>query len=119
MGRSESSQERTVNLEELFDQVFNMIVFRLSPILGGRSEVLETPVLEALSYLDMEKEEKERDRLERFHFLFFGANSKVSPKARKSFYEGIKPKKAGKKLLDNPNKKMEWNYSAMDEFRAK
>lgn len=98
---------------------FELIVYRLSPILGGRSEVLETPVLEALNYLAMERQERESRRLEQFHLLFFGANSRVDPKQRKKFYDKIKPRETGGRLLGNPHKKLEWDFSKLDEFRAK
>lgn len=107
-----------LDLNKLADTAFNLIIYRLSPILGGRSEVLNTPVIEALDYLDMNNKEREMEKLERFQFLFFGANSRVDPKARKQFFEKIKPKEAGFKLL-NKKKPLEWDYSAMDEFRAK
>lgn len=98
---------------------FELIVYRLSPILGGRSEVLETPVLEALNYLDMERQERQSKKLEKFSLLFFAANSRVEPKARKQYYDKIKPKDSGGKLLNNPRKPLEWDFKAMDEFRAK
>jgi hypothetical protein len=98
---------------------FELIIYRLSPILGGRSEVLETPVIEALSYLDMERGERERSKLDKFNYLYFGANSNVDPKARKKFFDTIRPKESGGKLLNNPAKKLEWDFSGMDEFRAK
>lgn len=107
-----------LDLDKLADTAFNMIVYRLSPILGGRSEVLNTPVMEALDHLDRYKNEQEAEKLERFQFLFFGANSRVDPKARKQFYEKLKPKKSGGRLLGR-KKPLEWDYSAMDEFRAK
>lgn len=80
---------------------------------------METPVMEALSYLDMEREERSGKRMEEFHMLYFGANSRVDPKARKTFYDKIKPKEAGRKLLNNANKRLEWDYGSLDEFRAK
>lgn len=107
-----------LDLNKLADTAFNLIIYRLSPILGSRSEVLNTPVLEALDYLDMNNKERETEKLERFQFLFFGANSRVDPKARKQFYEKIKPKQAGGRLL-NRKKALQWDYSSMDEFRAK
>lgn len=107
-----------LDLKKLADNAFNMIIFRLSPILGGRSEVLDTPVMEALDYLKMDKDKMEREKLERFQFLYFGANSKVDPKARKAFYEKLKPKRSGGRLLGQ-KKPLEWDYSAMDEFRSK
>jgi hypothetical protein len=115
VGRTKSSKGiSSVKLDP-----FELIIYRLSPILGGRSEVLETPVIEALSYLDMERSEREREKLDRFNFLYFGANSNVEPKARKKFFDTIRPKESGGKLLNNPNKRLEWDYSSMDEFRAK
>lgn len=111
MGRTQSYQ---VKLDP-----FELIVYRLSPILGGRSEVLETPVLEALNYLAMERQERENRRLEQFHILFYAANSRVNPKDRKKFYDKLKPRGSGGRLLGNPKRKLEWDFSLLDEFRAK
>jgi hypothetical protein len=107
-----------LDLNKLADTAFNMIVYRLSPVLGGRSEVLNTPVLEALDYLDMNNKERENVRMEQFQMLFFGANSRVDPKARKQFFEKLKPKHTGGRLLGK-RKTLEWDYAALDEFRAK
>lgn len=75
--------------------------------------------MEALAYLDQEKEERERKRLESFQLILFGANPNVDPKARKQFYDSIRPKQAGGRILNNSAKPLEWDYSKMDEFRAK
>lgn len=78
---------------------------------------MDTPVIEALSYLDMQREERSQERLERFQYIFFAANSKVDPKARKKFYDQIRPKGSGSKLLNNPNKKMDWDYAAIEAMK--
>lgn len=108
-----------LDLNKLSDLAFNSMIFRLSPILGGRSEVLNTPIIEALSYLDMERKDKEAKKMDLFSMIFFGANDKVDGKARKKYYDSIRPKESGRKILGNPSKKLEWDYGSMDEFRAK
>jgi hypothetical protein len=119
--RLNKKQQIKKDLDEIIETAFIQIIYALSPVLGGRSEVLETPVLEALEYLVYEKKKKQREKLERFQYLFFGANSNVDPKARKKFYDEIRPKdgSGGGKVLGNPTKKMEWDHKALDEFRAK
>lgn len=115
MGRTKGNQrDAGVKLDP-----FELIIYRLSPILGGRSEVLETPVIEALNYLTFEKESREAERMEKFQMAYFGGNSKVDAKARKKFYDSIKPSSSGGKVLNNPGKQMDWDYSNLDEFRAK
>lgn len=111
MGRSKSNQR--VNLDP-----FNLIVYRLSPVVGSRSEVLDMDVLDAIEMLAFDNQEREREKLERFQLLLFGANSNTDPKARKKYYEGIKPKGQRGKVLKK-NKPLEWDYSSLDEFRAK
>lgn len=124
MGRSSGDQgisdSRTTirkALDNLVDPAFEKIIYTLSSKLGGRSEVLETPILEALSYLDMARKDREQERLDNFHALFYGANSKVEGKARKAYYDKIKPRDSARRVLGN--KPMEWDYAKMDEFRAK
>lgn len=111
MGRVKSDQG-------VKDDPFELIIYRLSPILGGRSEVLETPLEEALGYLGMERRERKRAKFDNFMMLYFSANSRVDGKARKKYMDELKPKEQGTKLL-NRKQPLEWDYKALDEFRAK
>lgn len=78
-----SSFKDDVEWEEFF-------IFRLSKRLGGRSEVRETPVVEALKYIEWEKKREQADRFSLFLSLFY-ANPMVDAEARKAFIESIQP----------------------------
>lgn len=114
MGRPQGRQR----VRERKDDPFELIVFRLSPILGGRTEVLDTPLEEALGYLSMERRQRKQEKFEEFMRLYFSANSRVDGKARKKYMDQIKPGEGGFKTLQR-NKSLEWDYSQLDEFRAK
>lgn len=62
----------------------------MSKILGGRSEVLETPVLEALKYIELVTEEEQELRLDRYMMMWY-ANPEVDEKNRQQYLESIKP----------------------------
>lgn len=111
MGRVKSDQR-------VKDDPFEMIIYRLSPVLGGRSEVLDTPLEEALGYLGMERRERKKQKFDTFMMIYFSANSRVDGKARKKYMDELKPKEQATKLL-NRKQPLEWDYSMLDEFRAK
>jgi hypothetical protein len=71
-----------------WDEIF---IYRLSARLGGRSEVLETPVVEALKYIELEKKREQEERF--FSFLsMFHAHPMADAEGRKKFIEAIQPK---------------------------
>lgn len=114
----EKAQKINKDLDKIIDMVFTQIVWRLSPILGGRTEVLETPMMEALEYLKLEKAKRENDRMEQFSLMFFAANSNVDAKARQKYYESIRPKDQGGKVLGNPTKQLGWDPELMKQLKA-
>jgi hypothetical protein len=65
------------------------LVFRLSCVLGGRTEVLNTPVIELLAHLIMLKDKEQIDRLTNFMDMMF-ANSK-NDQARNDYIKSIQP----------------------------
>lgn len=67
-----------------------ILIFRLSPILGGRSEVLAAPFLELLAHLEMVKEKENNDRFSHFMNMFY-ANPMTNQAARKKYVNDIKP----------------------------
>lgn len=68
-----------------------LLIFQLSPRLGGRTEVMETPLVEALKHYVMEKQKEQGDRYLSFLSMFY-ANPMVKADERKKFMETIKPK---------------------------
>lgn len=101
--------ERSVNPETKDSDPFDLIIFELSPRLGGRSEVLECDMSEAMNLLNMEMKEREQKRFINFIDLHYGANSKADPKAKKRHLETVKPKQERRSLLDNPDR-MKWEH---------
>src|SRR5699024_2877057 len=76
---SESESSSEVKTESSSDEgikqdLDTILVFRLSPILGSRNEVLDTPFIEALSILSMqlEKEKKiSKEKMENIKMNYF------------------------------------------------
>lgn len=62
----------------------------MSPILGGRSEVLAAPFYELLAHLEMLKEQKKNERFGEFLNIFY-ANPMTNKDARKKYINDIKP----------------------------
>lgn len=80
--------------------------------------MLETPIEEALGYLAMERRDRKKQKFDTFMMMYFSANSRVDGKARKKYMDQLRPKEQATKLL-NRKKPLEWDYSMLDEFRAK
>lgn len=66
------------------------MIFRLSPILGGRSEVMDAPFIELLSHISMLKEKEKTDRFAAFMNMFY-ANPMTDQQARKEYIKSIQP----------------------------
>lgn len=79
-------------------ELFEMIIFQLSPILGGRNEVLNTPFIEALKYLELFKKEKKAERWNRFMDNFYSSMPYIDSQKRKEYVESIQPEQARKQL---------------------
>lgn len=64
------------------------LVFRLSNRLGGRSEVLGTPLVELLAYASMESDREQREAQKEFMNMYY-ANPMVDKKARKDYLNSL------------------------------
>jgi hypothetical protein len=67
-----------------------VIIFRLSSVLGGRSEVMETPFIELLAHIEMLNDKERADRLSQFMNMFY-ANPMTDMNARKNYVNSIMP----------------------------
>lgn len=96
-----------------------MIIYRLSPLLGGRSEVLKLTLMEALGHMcllkdkdEIERKEKEYERylhfLSMFHSHPIDSDNTEAKRAREEFFEMIKPKQENQ--LAPPTKEYKWDY---------
>lgn len=107
------------------------MIFKLSPILGSRSEVLETYLLEALHHLiliqDKEKEDEEYKRMERqIHFLSlkhsrpFQEQPKPSEKReREQFIESLFGESEEEKREQEQERKNTWRWSEETEAKIR
>lgn len=73
-------------------------IFRLGRILGGRREVLETPLEEAFKYLEMLKDDEEQERFDKFLMLVY-SHPEVGSRERQKYIKNITPKKSEEKTL--------------------
>lgn len=107
------------------------MIFTLSPILGGRTEVLRTPFTEALQHLlyHREREENKREAEEARIWLDFLSRMNSHPFApeqnRKSFMQSIEPKKQNSGSADATpqpeykSKRFETDDALMKHLKAK
>lgn len=100
------------------------IIFKLSPILGGRSEVCETDLMEVLGHMCIIKktEEAEREAKSFDYYIHYKTLEMFHPvdkkdaetlKKRKMFAESLMPesmKKVGKTPTPPPSKKLMWDH---------
>lgn len=88
--------------QELIDDdtdLFEMIIFTLSPILGGRSEVLATPFIETLKHLELQQKKVKSDRWNAFmDAVYADMSNGIDKHKRQKYMETIQPEKARKKL---------------------
>lgn len=66
------------------------MIFRLSSVLGGRSEVIEAPFFELLAHLDMLQEKEKSDHFVAYLNMFY-ANPMTDQKARSDYIKEIQP----------------------------
>ncbi|QFG05693.1 tail assembly chaperone [Bacillus phage 035JT001] len=81
---------KQLKTKEYEGTIADVLVFQLSPILGGRSEVLDAPFVELLSHLQMLKEKQENERYMNFLMMHY-SNPMSDNKGRKEFLKGITP----------------------------
>jgi hypothetical protein len=85
-----------------------MIIFNLSPVLGSRSEVLKTPCIEVLGYIELNRERKKAERWNNFMDLFYATQQGIKKEDRQRFIETIKPVTVGRKgVKANPTTDLE------------
>jgi hypothetical protein len=87
-----------------------ILIFRLSPILGGRTEVLNTSLSEAFTYFSLEQEKKENEKLETFLNLWY-ANPLIDADKRKIYIDSITPK-TQREVIDT-----KWDYDKLNKYK--
>lgn len=86
--------------EEIDDDtdLFEIIIFSLSPVLGGRSEVMATPFYETLKHLELHEKKKKSDRWNSFMDAVYSTLDGVDGNKRMEYIKTIQPEQARKKL---------------------
>jgi hypothetical protein len=82
--------------------IFELIIFDLSPVLGGRDNVLATPFIEAVKHYELHQRKKKSDRwngfMDRAYADFTNGIDKLK---RQKYIETIQPEQARKNLANN------------------
>jgi hypothetical protein len=82
---SRKTEEQIAPVNADFDEI---IIFRLSRVLGGRSEVLNTPIKEIMAYLELEQAKEKEARMSQF-LNFFYANPYIDKKQRERYIKTL------------------------------
>lgn len=99
------------------------LIFKLASRLGGRSEILDLPLVDALAYLlilfEQEEEEVKRRQMELYlnHISRVQANpaqSDKDAKAKAEFLESLNPLKE----IDYTPVEKEWNFDQLEQLKA-
>ncbi|AYP68833.1 hypothetical protein BpsM61_00059 [Bacillus phage vB_BpsM-61] len=98
----ESKGEKQIGQEKDDTDLFEIILFNISPILGGRSEVMNAPFIECLKHLELVLNQRKSDRWNKFMDMFY-SNAEVDNKKRKEYVKLIQPKEAKKQLAMKTN----------------
>jgi hypothetical protein len=93
--------------------LFEIIIFELSPILGGRSEVLATPFYEVLKHVELNRKKKVSDRWNKYMDNVYSNFQNLGDSGRKKIPEYVKmiqPEQARKQL------KLQTNVSQLEQL---
>jgi len=91
--------------------LLEMIIFTLSPVMGGRDQVLATPFIETLKYLDLELKRRKADRWNRYMDALYAHPMGVDNDKRKKYMELIQPQPERKEM------KLETNVDQLREIK--
>ncbi len=122
-----SSSTRSDNAES--DQVKkkyeleDVMVFKLAGRLGGRNEVVDLPIVEALAYIIIHLEEEEEEVKRRQWDLYLNhlsrvqanpAQDKDDAKAKGDFLESLNPLRE----IEHKPVEKEWNFEQLEQLKA-
>lgn len=123
----ETSSTRSVSAES--DQVKkkyeleDVMVFKLASRLGGRNEVVDLPIVEALAYIIIHLEEEEEEVKRRQWDLYLNhlsrvqanpAQDKDDAKAKGEFLESLNPLRE----IEHKPVEKEWNFEQLEQLKA-
>jgi hypothetical protein len=93
----------------------------LAPLLGGRSDVLKTPMVELFEYLELEtKKDKANAREQEYerYFAFISqcmASPYADPDKREEFRQSVMPREAN----DRQKVEQKWNFELLEKLKSK
>lgn len=99
MGQSDPKHVQQTRQVKDDTEIFEVIIFTLSPVLGGRDQVLATPFIECVKYVEMENKRKVNDRWNAFlDRIYSDSQAGVDKLKREKYMEMIQPKETRKSL---------------------
>lgn len=122
---SKSSASNVIEPGEI-NQVYDIedaLVYKLASRLGGRSEVLDMPIIDALAYLIILFEEEEQEVKRRQWDLYLNHLSRVQAnpaqsdkdaKAKGEFLESLNPLRE----IEHKPVEKEWNFEQLEQLKA-
>lgn len=78
--------------------IFEIIIYTLAPILGGRDQVLSAPFIECVKYVELEQKKRKNDRWNNFMDMIYSSPMGVDSGKRQKYMELIQPEQARKQL---------------------
>ncbi|WP_414049772.1 hypothetical protein [Macrococcus animalis] len=118
--RSDSAESNQVNKKYELEDV---MVYKLASRLGGRNEVVDLPIVEALAYIIIQLEEEEEAVKQRQWDLYLNhlsrvqanpAQDKDDAKMKGEFMESLNP---AQKIEHKPIEK-EWNFDQLEKLKS-
>lgn len=103
MGKSDPKhvqQEQIITDDDT--DIFELIIFELSVILGGRDQVLATPFIEVVKHYELAQKKKKSDRWNKFmDRAYADFTNGIDKFKRQKYIETIQPEQARKNLENN------------------
>lgn len=93
----------------------------MAPLLGGRSEVLSTPMVELFEYLELEIEKEKTSAHEREYerYLSFLSACYASPYADQQEREKFRQSLMPREMLHHPKVEQKWNFDLLKKLKSK
>lgn len=124
MGTKSSSSDitDTSEINPIYD-IEDALVYKLASRLGGRSEVLDMPIIDALAYLIILFEEEEQEVKRRQWDLYLNHLSRVQAnpaqsdkdaKEKGEFLESLNPLRE----IEHKPVEKEWNFEQLEKLKA-
>jgi hypothetical protein len=102
VGGNDSSDVQQTKVNDDDTDLFEIIIFNLSPVLGGRDQVLATPFYEVLKHLELHRKKKESDRWNGFlDNIYSDFSANIDKRKRELYIKTIEPEQPQKSVANN------------------